>query len=53
MFWPIYQLFFGKFYLALAEDQIAIEYKTYKTDDENDMQVIFDQKLTPGITTRM
>ena len=56
MIFPIYQLLFGKHEeenwkqpsLELVEDQVAISYKTYKSDDENDMQGITDQKLTPG-----
>ena len=47
MLYPIYELLF--YFLDLAEDQIAISYKTYKSVDENDMQAIFDEKLTPGI----
>ena len=52
MLYPVYKLLFDKDYLALTEDQIAISYKTYKSDNENDMQAIIDQKLTPGIMAR-
>ena len=59
MLYPIYQLLFGKYdnlysgpSLELTEDQVAVSYKTYKSNDENDMQAIIDDKLTPGITTR-
>ena len=52
---PIYQLLFEKnepawkqYSLELIEDQITISYKTYKADDESDMQEIIDQKLAPG-----
>ena len=53
---PVYELLFGKneIYrpsLELTEDQVAIGYKTYKSDDANDIQAIIDQKLTPGIQT--
>ena len=56
---PVYQLLFGEnkphHYLPsleLTEDQVAISYKTYKSDDANDIQAIIDQKLTPGIRTQ-
>ena len=50
---PIYQLLLGKDEywgpsLKLTEDQIAISYKTYKLDNDDDMQAIVDEKLTPG-----
>ena len=48
MLYPVYELLFDKDYLALTEDEIAISYKTYKSDD---MQAIIDEKLTPGIKT--
>ena len=58
MLYPIYQILLGENVnsynepsLELTEDQIAISYKTYKSDDGNDMQAIIDQKLTPGKTT--
>ena len=51
MIFPIYQLLCGDF-LALTEDQIAISYKTYKSDFPDDMQAIIDGKLTPGIVRR-
>ena len=47
---PVYDLLFNE-KVALSEDQIAISYKTYKSDDANDMQAIIDQKLTPGKRT--
>ena len=34
--------------LELTEDQIAISYKTYKSDRADDRQVIIDEKLAPG-----
>ena len=62
MLYPIYDLLFGEKendkgdwrrpFLELTEDQIAISYKTYKTDDPNDMQAITDGNLAPGIMTR-
>ena len=56
MLYPIYQLLFGEHgktilddpSLELTEDQIVINYTTYKTTAEDDMQAIFDDKLTPG-----
>ena len=33
--------------LELTEDQVEITYKTYKSDDPDDMQAIIDQKLAP------
>ena len=45
---PIYQLLFGKNDLALTEDQVKINYKTYKAEESSDMQEILDQKLAPG-----
>ena len=48
MMWPIYQLLFDTNYLKLTEDEIAISYKTYKSDSADDMQTIVDDKLTPG-----
>ena len=35
--------------LELTEDQTVISYKMYKSADTDDMQTIFDDKLTPGI----
>ena len=57
MMYPIYQVLFGVDYpdvpsLELAEDQIVITYKTYKSDNADDMQAIVDQKLAPGINIR-
>ena len=57
MLYPIYQLLFGKMawrdpVLKLTENQIAISYKTYKSDNADDMQAIIDQKLAPGTMTR-
>ena len=52
---PIYKLLFQHFsepLLELTEDQVAISYKTYKTDNADDMQAIIDGKLTPGIIIR-
>ena len=46
MLYPIYELLFD--YLALADNQISISYKTYKRDNEDDMQAIVDGNLTPG-----
>ena len=46
MLYPIYELLFD--YLALADTQISISYKTYKRDNEDDMQAIVDGNLTPG-----
>ena len=48
---PVYELLFGKYQpsLELSEDQISISYKTYKSDNADDMQCIIDQKLTPGM----
>ena len=55
---PVYQLLFAsndskypwakKPSLELTEDQIIISYKTYKTDNQSDMQKIIDEKLSPG-----
>ena len=47
---PIYKLLFGSFEdsLLLTEDQVTISYKTYKADNQADMQKILDQKLAPG-----
>ena len=46
---PVYQLLFHEWrYLILTEDQVTISYKTYKTDDESDMQEIIEQNLAPG-----
>ena len=51
---PIYQLLFGTHYgstdasLELTEDQITITYKTYKSDNDADLQQIVDQKLAAG-----
>ena len=54
---PIYNLLFGENKndrpsLELTEDQIAISYKTYQSDNADDMQEIIEEKLTPGIITR-
>ena len=46
---PIYRLLFAPYQLALTENQICISYKTYKSNDLDDMQAIIDQKLSPGI----
>ena len=51
---PIYQILFGTHKswhpsLELAEDQVVISYKMYESDNASDMQVIVDEKLTPGI----
>ena len=54
---PIYSLLFAKnglynnHSLELTEDQIAISYRTYKSNNTDDMQAIIDGKLTPGKTT--
>ena len=47
---PIYELLFDGWSnsLVLTEDQVTISYKTYKADDESDMQEIIDQNLAPG-----
>ena len=47
---PVYQLLFRGFHnsLCLSEDQITIGYKTYKADNQSDMQKIIDQQLAPG-----
>ena len=52
---PIYQLLFGENELRhwmktleLVEDQVSIFYKTYRSDNQVDMQAIVDQQLTPG-----
>ena len=53
---PVYQLLFGKHMtfvnpepsLELTEDQIAISYKTYKSNKADDRQAIVDGKLAPG-----
>ena len=48
---PIYNLLFRNSYLyslILTEDQVTISYKTYKSDNQSDMQEIIDQKLAPG-----
>ena len=47
---PIYKLLFGDSYytLCLTEDQVTISYKTYKADNQADMQKIIDQQLAPG-----
>ena len=47
---PIYRLLFQDWAdsLKLTEDQVTVSYKTYKTDDQSDMQEIIDQQLTPG-----
>ena len=34
--------------LELAENETVIYYKTYKTDDPDNMQAIIDQNLAPG-----
>ena len=52
---PVYQLLFGQNKscipsLELTEDQITISYKTYKVDNQFDMQEISDQQLAPGQT---
>ena len=54
---PIYYLLFGENEslgpsLELTEDQVALSYKTYKSDDANAMQAVIDQKLTPGNRTK-
>ena len=53
---PIYELLFGKHgtfswsdpSLELTEDQIAISYKTYKSNKAADRRAIVNGKLTPG-----
>ena len=52
---PIYQLLFGENELRhwmktleLVEDQVIVFYKTYKTNNRDNMQAIVDQKLAPG-----
>ena len=52
---PVYQLLLGqhdpesrKISLELTEDQVTITYKTYKADNQADMQEIIDQQLAPG-----
>ena len=50
---PVYYLLFGKNTeyepsVELNEDQIAISYKTYKSDRADDRQAIIDGKLAPG-----
>ena len=47
---PIYELLFNKTYdsLLLNQDQVKISYKTYKTEESNEMQEIVDQQLAPG-----
>ena len=57
MLYPIYNLLLGRQErwnpsLELNEDEISISYKVYKTADEDDMQTIIDDKLTPGLLTR-
>ena len=59
MLHPIYQLLFGEYnpdftdpYLKLTENQIAVNYKTYRSNDADDMQAIVDGKLTPGIFSK-
>ena len=56
---PIYQLLFGehdpfldKVSLELTEDQIAISYKTYKSNKADDRRAIVNGKLTPGKLSR-
>ena len=47
---PVYRLLFGRFCLALSQDQVKIRYKVYKANDLGHMQTITDQKLAPGET---
>ena len=52
---PVYQLLFGENELRhwmktleLVENQVTVFYKTYKTNNRDDMRAIVDQKLAPG-----
>ena len=52
---PIYELLFAENKshdrepsLELVEEQVVINYKTYKSDNADDMQAIVSEKLTPG-----
>ena len=47
---PIYELLFQNewYSLALAEDRVAISYKTYESDKASDRQAIMDGELAPG-----
>ena len=45
---PVYDLLFDEYKLVLTEDQVTISYKTYKADNQSDMQEIIDQQLAPG-----
>ena len=45
---PIYELLFGRYKLALTEDQVIISYNVYKAEESSDMQEILDKKLAPG-----
>ena len=45
---PIYFLLFGIQGLILNEENIAITYKTYRSDCPDEMQAMVDQKLAPG-----
>ena len=51
---PIYRLLFGQCTpysansLELTEDQVAVTYKTYRTDDPAALKAVVDQKLAPG-----
>ena len=47
---PVYELLFYDSFdaLCLTEDQVTISYKTYKADNQADMQEITDQQLAPG-----
>ena len=57
---PVYRVLFAKNgkeswlvnpSLELTEDQIAISYKTYKSNRAVDRQTIIDESLTPGKMT--
>ena len=51
---PIYELLFAQNKshrepsLELTEEQVTINYKTYKSDNADDMRAIVNEKLTPG-----
>ena len=51
MLFPIYCLLFNAKYLSLPHQQVSIFYKTYRSDDQAEMQAIIDQKLAPGKTS--
>ena len=45
---PIQQLLFGKDYLRLRKQEVAIFYETFRSHNQADMQTLIDRKLAPG-----